>query len=189
VVSEIEHQTEKRKKLILEPLMRCDPTPCISDQSWFDNIDFHHRFTSGGGMSAFPKDYEEKFYKLLFDGDYFVDNLSKQDSYDDIGNDHLRKGYSLRSYVLRDHKVRNAVKERANGKCEYCGKPGFKCEDGTPYLESHHIIALADDGKDRMSNVIAVCADDHRQAHFAANGEEIERKMHEIVTRLCRNEG
>lgn len=74
-------------------------------------------------------------------------------------------------------KVRAAVLERANGKCEFCGKLGFMKTDGTRYLESHHVITLAADGADRLTNVIALCPDDHREAHFGARSDEIEREM------------
>jgi hypothetical protein len=187
VVSGIGRQRGKKRELLLKPLMRCVTPLCISTQSWFDSVEFRNRFAFGGGMTTFPVVYEERFYKLLSENNPIFDNTSFEDSIDDIGSDHAQRGIAVRSFVLRDPTIRRAVKERANGKCEYCGELGFKCEDGTPYLEAHHIIALAGDGKDRMSNVIAVCADDHRQAHFAANREEIERKMHEIVTRLCQN--
>ena len=73
--------------------------------------------------------------------------------------------------------MRAAVKQRANGKCEYCGEEGFKCEDGTRYLECHHILALADEGADRMINVIAICPRDHREAHFGERHSEIEAEM------------
>ena len=49
--------------------------------------------------------------------------------------------------------------------------------DGSLYLESHHVIALANDGADRPTNVIALCPDDHREAHFGRRSEELERRM------------
>jgi predicted restriction endonuclease len=73
------------------------------------------------------------------------------------------------------------VKRRAAGKCELCGKLGFKCSDGTRYLECHHIIALAYEGADRMTNVIALCPTDHREAHFGACWAELEKEMMRIV--------
>jgi hypothetical protein len=77
----------------------------------------------------------------------------------------------------RDTKVRAAVLRRANGKCEYCGKQGFVKSDGTHYLECHHIIALAKDGADTLINVIALCPNDHREAHFGERYEELEIEM------------
>jgi hypothetical protein len=46
-----------------------------------------------------------------------------------------------------------------------------------PYLECHHILALAKDGADRMTNVIAICPGDHREAHFGKRRGEIEAEM------------
>jgi hypothetical protein len=77
----------------------------------------------------------------------------------------------------RDPEIRKRVKLRANGQCEFCGERGFISTKGTPYLECHHIIALANDGADRMTNVIALCPKDHREAHFGERAEELERQM------------
>jgi 5-methylcytosine-specific restriction endonuclease McrA len=77
----------------------------------------------------------------------------------------------------RNPLIRAAAIQRAAGKCEYCGEEGFKCENGTRYLECHHILALATDGADKMSNVIAICPHDHREAHFGERRAEIEAEM------------
>lgn len=57
---------------------------------------------------------------------------------------------------------------RAKGTCEKCGNeaPFNRSSDGTPYLEVHHIIRLADGGEDTVENTIAVCPNCHRQLHF-----------------------
>jgi hypothetical protein len=46
-----------------------------------------------------------------------------------------------------------------------------------PYLECHHILALAKDGADKMTNVIAICALDHREAHFGKKRAKMEAEM------------
>ncbi|MGA4652510.1 HNH endonuclease [Enterobacter hormaechei] len=58
--------------------------------------------------------------------------------------------------------------ERANGTCERCGNdaPFLRVKDGTPYLEVHHKIPLADGGEDTIANAIALCPNCHRQAHY-----------------------
>jgi hypothetical protein len=81
----------------------------------------------------------------------------------------------------RSPAIRAAVMKRAKGKCEFCGEPGFMGIDGAPYLECHHIVALANDGVDRMINVIAICANHHREAHFGKQHDEIEKRMIRIV--------
>jgi len=68
---------------------------------------------------------------------------------------------------VRDPAVRRQVLNRANGLCEYCGAPGFRMESGALYLETHHIIPLCEGGADIITNVVALCANDHRRAHHA----------------------
>lgn len=57
---------------------------------------------------------------------------------------------------------------RADGICEACGNPApfFRASDGTPYLEVHHVIPLAQDGDDTIENAQALCPNCHRKAHF-----------------------
>lgn len=65
--------------------------------------------------------------------------------------------------------VRQAVLARSQGRCEYCGRPGFLKENGETYIETHHIVPLSEDGPDVPNNVIALCPEHHRQAHFGAS--------------------
>jgi hypothetical protein len=82
----------------------------------------------------------------------------------------------------RDGKVRATVLRRANGKCEYCGSRGFKTESGIPYLETHHIIMLSEQGPDKEGNVIALCANHHREAHFGNSWENLQVQFHKIIS-------
>lgn len=95
----------------------------------------------------------------------------------DIGTDVPDRSRSEVWIYARDPKVRDEVLRRAKGMCEFCGALGFIKPDGSRYLESHHIIALARDGADRMTNVIALCPNDHREAHFGTTSEQIETEM------------
>jgi len=103
--------------------------------------------------------------------------VRRSDAIDDLGSDTPDKINISSVRYERDQKIREAVKRRAGGKCEFCGEPGFVCSDGSRYLESHHIIALANDGADRMTNVIALCPGDHREAHFGARRVKLEKEM------------
>jgi len=87
----------------------------------------------------------------------------------ELGNDDPEYKRRMAGSYVRDGKVRNKVIRRARGRCEYCGQPGFLKLDGTPYLEAHHVIILSEQGPDKPHNVIALCANDHRQAHFGEN--------------------
>lgn len=57
---------------------------------------------------------------------------------------------------------------RADGVCEQCDQhaPFKRASDGTPFLEVHHIIRLADGGEDTVDNTIAVCPNCHRELHY-----------------------
>lgn len=57
---------------------------------------------------------------------------------------------------------------RANGICEECKKqaPFLRKSDNTPYLEVHHIIPLAERGKDVVENAVALCPNCHRRMHY-----------------------
>jgi len=99
------------------------------------------------------------------------------DAIDDIGTDAPDRTKGIVYSYARNAKIRIAVMQRAKGKCEFCGELGFERSNGTRYLECHHIIALAKDGADRMTNVIALCPNHHREAHFGKQSDELERKM------------
>lgn len=60
------------------------------------------------------------------------------------------------------------VLSRAMGNCEDCRAPApfNRRSDGTPYLEIHHLVRLADGGKDTVENAVALCPNCHRKAHF-----------------------
>jgi hypothetical protein len=77
------------------------------------------------------------------------------------------------SAFVRDPAVRRRVLARAGGRCELCGELGFMMVSGSLYLETHHVVPLAEGGADHEGNVVALCANDHRRAHFAAVRDEL----------------
>jgi hypothetical protein len=176
--------------LLLNCLLRCPEAPCISDEKWFEENrqGFRRYCASGANLNPVRERFEHYFHETLNKCNIVrVAGLSANaDAIDDSapGNDHPERSLGSAARYARDPELRAAVIKRAKGKCEYCQKDGFICDNGKAYLESHHIIALANDGKDRMENVIALCANDHRQAHFGKDWEEIEQKMIEIVKEL-----
>ena len=91
------------------------------------------------------------------------------------------KTQSSSSRYQRDDKVRRFVIEQAKGVCEYCCELGFLLPDGSHYLEAHHIISLAKQGPDTVKNVIALCPSDHREAHYGAKKEAMEKEMIKII--------
>lgn len=73
--------------------------------------------------------------------------------------------------------VRQLVMARSQGQCEWCGQPGFIKHDGQIYLESHHVVPLHQDGDDTVENVIALCPNDHRMAHYGEGRDTLAIEM------------
>ena len=83
------------------------------------------------------------------------------------------KGKPSRRTVQRNDFVRNpyvvaAAIIRSNGKCEMpnCTRDLFSKDDGSPYLEVHHVHPLAEGGDDTLVNAAALCPHCHRFLHF-----------------------
>lgn len=85
--------------------------------------------------------------------------------------------------LVRDRSaaVRETVLIRAGGLCELCNEPGFVTAAGSVYLETHHVVPLANNGLDHPSNVVAICPRDHRRAHYAAERDEIAVRLSAIL--------
>lgn len=88
------------------------------------------------------------------------------------------------SAFVRDPAVRRRVLTRSRGRCELCGQLGFKMTNGALYLETHHIKRLADGGTDADTNVVALCANDHKRAHFAEDRGEIAERLLAYIGQL-----
>jgi 5-methylcytosine-specific restriction protein A len=84
-----------------------------------------------------------------------------------------------RIYIARSQAVKNYALARAKGRCERCGRPApFSTAAGTPFLEVHHILRLADAGPDRIDAVAAVCPNCHREAHHGMNSRELNAELY-----------
>ncbi len=78
-----------------------------------------------------------------------------------------RKLQVLSTVFDRNPDVIAEVLCRADGICGGCGSPApfIRARDGTPYLEVHHRVPLAQGGEDTVENAIALCPNCHRQRH------------------------
>ncbi|WLA81958.1 HNH endonuclease [Bradyrhizobium elkanii] len=75
---------------------------------------------------------------------------------------------------------------RSNGTCEGCLKPApFIRRNGQPYLEIHHLVALAADGNDHPANVVAICPNCHARITHGTDGKQFNS---EIKTRIVQIE-
>ena len=85
----------------------------------------------------------------------------------------------------RDPEVISWVLDEAKGNCERCdAEAPFVREDGTPYLEVHHVTRLADKGPDTIENAVAICPNCHRELHYGAEKEIKAIELVDKVTRL-----
>lgn len=74
------------------------------------------------------------------------------------GNKNPARSQASVTQYTRDPAVVAWVLTEAAGVCECCGKPApFTREDGSPFLEVHHILRLADGGEDTTKNAAALC--------------------------------
>ncbi|AQU99765.1 HNH endonuclease [Desulfococcus multivorans] len=76
----------------------------------------------------------------------------------------------------RNSVISELAQRRAKGICGLCGNPApFKRKDGTPYLETHHIIWLSEGGKDSIDNTVALCPNCHRKMHVIKSKNDVNK--------------
>jgi hypothetical protein len=94
------------------------------------------------------------------------------------GNKTPKKVTTQTESYVRDPHVVSDVLDRANGTCELCNKPApFNKPTGEPFLEVHHVIALAEGGPDIVENAVALCPNCHREAHHGEYAELIKEEL------------
>lgn len=78
-----------------------------------------------------------------------------------------QKKIVLSSIFSRNPDVVAETLYRANGICADCNNVGsfIAKRDNKPFLEVHHVISLADGGKDTLDNTVALCPNCHRKRH------------------------
>lgn len=93
-----------------------------------------------------------------------------------------RKEVTTHVYDRRED-VRRSVLMRAGGRCEWCGGAGFKTVNGLIYLETHHVVPLSEGGTDSANNVVAVCPNHHREAHYGETRKQMRTQLLLIADR------
>ncbi|MBI2793746.1 MAG: HNH endonuclease [Ignavibacteria bacterium] len=81
---------------------------------------------------------------------------------------------------VRNPLIREKALKRAGGICECCGTIGFITSSNGIFLETHHIIPLANQGEDSMNNISAICPNCHRRAHLGIDAGVIADKLKEL---------
>lgn len=78
--------------------------------------------------------------------------------------------------IERDEFVSEFAKRCAAGVCALCELPApFNSSDGTPYLETHHVIWLSEGGSDSIDNTVALCPNCHRKMHIVKDPDDVEK--------------
>jgi 5-methylcytosine-specific restriction protein A len=103
------------------------------------------------------------------DNHIFVDQFSAES--------HPEKRLVESEAFVRSAIVRAQVLNRAGGVCEACSQAGFRMANGSVYLETHHVIPLSENGPDKVWNIVAICANDHRIAHYCEIRDEWKARM------------
>jgi 5-methylcytosine-specific restriction endonuclease McrA len=100
------------------------------------------------------------------------------------GNPSPQKVQRTSTSYRRDPAVVAWVLREASGHCEACGVPGYETDDGTRFLEVHHVLPLEDDGPDVVENAIGVCAICHGKLHRWKSREKLRRRLLKEIERL-----
>lgn len=76
----------------------------------------------------------------------------------------------------RDPYHKEPVKRLAEGNCQLCKEPApIAVKEGKPYLDEHHVVQLANGGKDSIENVVAICPNCHRKVQVLNNEDDIKK--------------
>lgn len=102
------------------------------------------------------------------------------------------KGYEVpetvkrvQKFYARDPLVKAWILQQSKGVCECCGESApFYLNDGTPYLEVHHVIPLSSSGPDTVSNCVAICPNCHRALHYSKNAKVLMERLYLNIDRL-----
>ena len=87
----------------------------------------------------------------------------------------------MTNVYYRSEAIKQYCLKRANGYCEACQQEApFKTKIG-PYLECHHIFRVADGGPDAPRNVIGLCPNCHRRAHYSIDANVFNDHLKELA--------
>ena len=133
----------------------------------------------GGSLEFFqPTDDENVLNKRV--GLLIKKTLSEPKGYKEPGTvERLQKVY------VRDPMVKAWVLQQSKGICENCGENApFYLNDGSPYLEVHHVIPLSLAGADTTSNCVALCPNCHKALHYSQNAKDLIEMLYIKIDRL-----
>ena len=83
----------------------------------------------------------------------------------------------------RDPAIKAFAKRRSQYRCEMpdCHYVGFAKPNGELYIEVHHIVPLATEGGDIISNVAALCPNCHKKAHYSTMTDHVRATLRSAI--------
>ena len=91
--------------------------------------------------------------------------------------------YQTTSSYVRDRYISEYAERRAHGICQLCGQQApFNRINGEPFLETHHVIWLADGGDDSIENTVALCPNCHKKMHVLNLDEDVDKLLRIAAT-------
>ncbi|MCY4555432.1 MAG: HNH endonuclease signature motif containing protein [Chloroflexi bacterium] len=127
--------------------------------------------------------------RQVFDRDDLEDQADALEPLDQVPEGVEKPARTKREITVvgRHPEVQRWVFQCADGRCELCGKRApFEKENGTLFLEIHHVCRLADGGADVPENAVALCPNCHREAHYGARRDSIRMKLSKHALRRSR---
>jgi predicted HNH restriction endonuclease len=106
-----------------------------------------------------------------------------------VENEKIEKKISSDEKIKRNHLLINRLKEFYSYECQLCTenqKMIIQKEDGTKYVEVHHIKNLSEEYDeegtlDRLNNLIVVCPNHHKMLHYHNGGYRKIEKTNNVL--------
>ncbi len=141
------------------------------------------RFVRNGADVAPTSDEDQLERRVKKAAERFRRNGNK--SGPPMGNEEPGRVNAVRTLYERDPNVVAWVLLQAGQTCECCNeKAPFDKDDGSPFLEVHHVRPLGEGGPDTVNNAIACCPNCHRMLHRGRTRVEERDRLIERVPRL-----
>ena len=96
---------------------------------------------------------------------------------------------STKTVFHRREETKNYALSRAGGKCEACREAAPFYSKKGPFLEVHHVNELSDNGPDTPENVIALCPNCHRRAHYSKEKTQFNESLKQWLNTNWAGEG
>jgi len=123
----------------------------------------------------------EKLFRKSFE------SISKEQPEEERGNS--PKSYrSTKTVFNRREETKNYALSRADGKCKACREAAPFYSKKGPFLEVHHVNELSDNGPDTPNNVIALCPNCHRRAHYSEDKTEFNQSLRQWLNENWKKE-